>query len=170
LIAGVYRDGKLVHVGRVGTGFGRDKLSALLPRLKALETETSPFTGAGAPKKSSDIHFVKPELVAEIEYAGFTGDGNIRQAAFKGLREDKPASDVEAEKPTPVGQAELAEPKPAAVKAGVVKAKGSAVVMGVTISSADKTLWADANDGRPVTKLDLAQYYEAVGEWMMPHI
>ena len=116
---------------------------------------------------------MKPELVAEIEYAGFTGDGNIRQAAFKGLREDKPARDVEAERPASVGQAELAEPKPAktdVVKSGIVKAKGSAVVMGVTISSADKTLWADANDGSPVTKLDLAQYYEAVGEWMMPHI
>src|SRR5205085_4778678 len=98
--------------------------------------------------------------------AGFTGDGHIRQAAFKGLREDKPARDVEAERPAPVGQAELAEPKPA--KEQVVKAKGSAVVMGVTISSADKTLWADANDGKPVTKLDLAQYYEAVGSWLMP--
>ncbi|HET9160795.1 MAG TPA: DNA ligase D [Caulobacteraceae bacterium] len=172
LIVGVYREGKLVHVGRVGTGFGRDKLTTLLPKLKALATDTSSFVGPNAPKKSSDTHFVKPELVAEIEYAGFTGDGNVRQAAFKALREDKPAAEVEAEKPAPVGKSELAKPQAKAkmVTPSVIKTKGSAVVMDVTISHADKALWPDAGDGRPVTKLDLAQYYEAVGEWMMRYI
>ena len=47
---------------------------------------------------------------------------------------------------------------------------GSATVLGVTISHADKTLWPDAHDRRPVTKLDLANYYAAIGEWMLPHI
>jgi bifunctional non-homologous end joining protein LigD len=42
--------------------------------------------------------------------------------------------------------------------------------MGITISNADTTLWPDANDGKPVTKLELAQYYEALGEWMLPHV
>jgi bifunctional non-homologous end joining protein LigD len=52
----------------------------------------------------------------------------------------------------------------------VVTPHGSVPVLGVTISHADKVLWSDANDGKPVTKLDLARYYEAVGEWMLPHI
>ena len=171
LIAGVYRDGRLAHVGRIGTGFGRDKVARLLPRLKALETTKSPFEGQGAPRKADNIHWVKPELVAEIEYAGFTGDGAIRQAAFKGLREDKPAAEVEAEVPASAETAELAEPTPRAAKAAKASAtaKVDSVVLGVTISSPDKPLWPDV-DGAPATKIDLARYMAAVGQWMLPHV
>jgi len=167
LIAGVMRGGKLVHVGRIGTGFGKDKVAKLLPKLKAIETECSPFEGDGAPRKAANIHWVKPELVAEIEYAGFTGEGAIRQAAFKGLRDDKPAAEVEADA-VPAAKAQLAEPTPKAVKAAT--AKSESVVLGVPISKPDKPLWPDAGDGEPGTKLDLARYYAAVGEWMLPHI
>jgi bifunctional non-homologous end joining protein LigD len=176
LIAGVHRDGKLIHVGRIGTGFGRDKVSSLWPKLKALETDKSPFEGKGAPRKTADIHWVKPQLVAEIEFAGFTGDGSIRQASFKGLRADKPADEVVAEH-VPVEQAELAQPTPKAkARTTVIEAPGRAdnVVMGVPISSPTKALWpkdaSDDGEGRPVTKLELARYFEAVGEWMLPHI
>jgi bifunctional non-homologous end joining protein LigD len=168
LIAGVYRDGRLVHVGRIGTGFGRATVDRILPRLKALETSENPFKGKGAPRNAADIHWIRPELVAEIEYAGFTGDGSIRQASFKGLREDKPAREVEAETPAPAAKTALAEP--VTVQARTATPRGSAPVMGVTISHADKPLWPDAGDGRPVTKKDLAEYYEAVGTWMLGHI
>jgi bifunctional non-homologous end joining protein LigD len=172
LIAGVYRDGKLAHVGRIGTGFGRDKVAKLLPRLKALETSKSPFEGQGAPRKADNIHWVKPELVAEIEYAGFTGDGAIRQASFKGLREDKPASEVEAEVPASAETAELATPTPKAApkaSATISTAKTDSIVLGVTISKPDKALWPDV-DGAPGTKIDLARYMAAVGDWMLPHV
>jgi bifunctional non-homologous end joining protein LigD len=168
LIAGVYRDGRLAHVGRIGTGFGRDKVDRLLPKLRALETDKSPFSGADAPKKAAGVHWVKPELVAEIEYAGFTGEGQIRQAAFKGLREDKPAREVEADRPAPAATTPLEAPVTTTVH--TVSPRGSAEVMGVTLSHADKALWPDAHDDQPVTKLDLARYYEAVGDWMMAHI
>ncbi|HWA60713.1 MAG TPA: DNA ligase D, partial [Caulobacteraceae bacterium] len=171
LIAGVYRDGRLVHVGRIGTGFGRDKVAVLMKRLKPLETDRSPFVGPGAPRKGAEVHWVKPELVAEIEYAGFTADGLIRQAAFKGLREDKPAGEVEAERPA--GNADLAEPAaPARETAAVTprSAKRATVVMGVTLSHPDKALWPDGGDGAPVTKRDLAGYFEAMADRIMPHI
>ena len=170
LIAGIHRDGELVHVGRIGTGFGRDVVERIMPRLKALETDINPFKGKTAPKKATGIHWVRPELVAEIQYAGFTGDGSIRQASFKGLREDKPAAEVEAETPAPATTTELSEPAPTTIRTKTVTPRGSTPVMGVTISHADKPLWPDANDGKPVTKLELAQYYEAVGEWLLRHV
>jgi bifunctional non-homologous end joining protein LigD len=169
LLVGVNKGGKLVYVGRVGTGFGREKVARVLPRLSVLESETSPFSGIGAPRKEMNVHWAKPELVAEIEFAGFTGSGMVRQGAFKALREDKPATEVVAETPAPAEKVALAEPAPKA-KAAPAKKPGPPVVMGVTLSSPDKALWPDGGDGRPVTKLDLARYLEDVGPWMMTHL
>jgi bifunctional non-homologous end joining protein LigD len=169
LIAGVNRHGELVHVGRIGTGFGRDVVKRLMPKLRALETDESPFGGKNAPKKVAGVHWVRPELVAEIQYAGFTGDGSIRQASFKGLREDKPAREVEAEKPAPAATTAVREPAPTS-RSKLVTPRGSVPVLGITISHADKQLWPDAGDGQPVTKLELARYYAAVGGWMLRHV
>ncbi len=169
LLVGVHRGDHLVYVGRVGTGYGADKLKRLLPRLKEFAATDNPFGGLNKPKHERNVHWVKPQLVAEIEFAGFTGDGMVRQAAFKGLRADKPAAEVEAE--TPKKNVKLREPKPAPKRAGKPgAAKGGAVVMNVPISHPDKPLWPDAGDGKPVTKLELARYYESVGAWMIPHI
>ncbi len=162
LMAGVHRNGHLAFVGIVGTGFGQDKVRRLMPSLKALASDNSPFSGKDAPKKTRDVHWLKPELVAEIEFAGWTEGGNIRQAAFKGLRQDKPAREVEAEKPTMI---KVVKPVPAKSSANK-----SAEVMGVAISKPDKALWPDAGDGKGVTKLDLARYFEAIGEWMIGYL
>ena len=164
----------------------RTRPERLLARLKPLAAKQNPFTGPGAPPPDSTIHWVKPELVAEIEFAGWTGAGMVRQASFKGLRSDKPAREVEAEKPARAATTEAAMPSPPR-QAGIsgqgdfhgnppqlhrrdCLSSGKAVVMGVTISHPDKALWPDADGGGPVTKLELARYYEAVGGWMMPHL
>jgi len=165
LLVGVNKAGRLVYVGRIGTGFGRDKVARVLPRLEAVEAEKNPFSGPGAPKKDANVHWARPELVAEIEFAGFTGGGMVRQGAFKALREDKAAGDVEAETPAPVQQAT----PPKLVPATARKAGGE-VVLGVTLSNPDKALWPDGGDGQPVTKLDLARYLEAVAPTMMLHL
>ena len=147
----------------------------LLPRLREVESKTSPFAAGASPPKESNMHWARPELVAEIEFAGWTGDGNVRQAAFKGLRADKPADEVEAEKPVKATEAKMAKPAPKAaakpgekLRGGRRRRPGPAVVMGVSISHPDKPLWPDEKP--PVTKLELAHYYEAVGDWMIDHI
>jgi bifunctional non-homologous end joining protein LigD len=161
LLVGVHRGDHLIYVGRVGTGYSSDKVKRLLPRLKEMAADKNPFTGKGAPRQEPGVTWLKPELVAEIEFAGWTGDGMVRQAAFKDLRADKPAEDVKAERPMKTKK--LAEPK-------AKKAKIDGVVMNIPISNPDKALWPDAGDSKPVTKLELARYYEAVGDWMLPHI
>jgi len=185
LLAGVYRGDELVYVGRIGTGYGREVAKALLPSLKKLTRSTNPFRGDDAPPKDKSVRWLEPSLVAEIEFAGWTDSGMIRQAAFKGLRHDKPARDVVAEIPTPAASPGVApsqehEPmqnkrsraKPGATPARTVTAKrpGSETVLGVSISKPDKALWPDAGDDQPVTKLNLARYYESVGDWMLPHV
>ena len=171
LLVGVHRGDHLIYVGRVGTGYSADKVERLMPRLKEMAAQENPFGGIGKPKSERSVHWLKPELVAEIEFAGWTGDGMVRQAAFKALRADKPAQEVEAE--TPKKSKKLAQPQikaPPEIKKSAVTSKGAAVVMNVPLSHPDKALWPDAGDDAPVTKLDLARYYEAVGDWMLPHI
>ncbi|TCU09611.1 DNA ligase D [Rhizobium sullae] len=170
LLVGVHRGDHFVYVGRVGTGYGARKVEMLLPKLNALETARSPFTGIGAPKKQAEVVWVKPELVADIEFEGWTADGIVRQAAFKGLREDKPAKEVEAEKPASPARTDAAEPAPTDKSTPARRKGAKAEVMGVFISNPDKPLWPDVGDGEPVTKEDLARYHETVGAWLIEHI
>ncbi|KQV83153.1 DNA ligase D [Rhizobium sp. Root1220] len=173
LLVGVNRGNHFVYVGRVGTGYGASVVDKLLPRLEKMKSSKSPFTGIGAPKKTDDIVWLKPELVAEIQFAGWTADGLVRQAAFKGLREDKPADEVETEKPAKPTDVDLPDPEtdePEKTRPTKYRKGAKVDVMGVLISSPDKPLWPDALDDEPVTKVDLAKYYEAVGPWLIEHI
>jgi len=170
LLVGVHRKGRLVYIGRVGTGFGADKLKILLARLKSVVTARSPFSGPAAPRKEANVKWTRPELVAEIEFAGFTGSGMVRQAAFKGLRSDKPAEEVEAEKPAEPASTELRQPAKTRAAPHRPRRAGKAVVLGVLISHPDKAMWPEVGDGAPVTKLELARYLDEVGPWMIGHI
>jgi bifunctional non-homologous end joining protein LigD len=171
LIVGVQRNSHLVHIGRVGTGFSASTVARIMPRLKAQETDKRPFSGANAPRKERGMHWVKPALVAEIEFAGWTGDGQVRQASFKGLRDDKPAGDVTAEEPARASDTPLKQPRAKSSARGTrATAARPNIAMGVVISHPDKALWPAGQDGAPVTKIDLARYLEAVAEWMIVHL
>jgi bifunctional non-homologous end joining protein LigD len=147
LLAGVQDGDHLKYIGRIGTGYAASVVTKLLPKLKKFTTSDCPFGGKNAPAKEANVRWLKPELVAEIEFANWTDSGMIRQAAFKGLREDKPARQVVPEKAAPATR-----------------------VLGVEISKPDKTLWPATAQAQAVSKLDLARYFEAIGEWLLPHL
>ena len=174
LLVGVREGECLRYLGRVGTGYSRPLLKTLLPALKTAVSDTSPFAGKGAPRGGRDIHWLKPVLVAEVTHGGFTESGSLRQAAFKGLREDKPVTDV-TERPQKSALTGKAAPGTSVDVPGepVPRSKGLSgklVVAGVTISSPDKVLWPGQDGRPPITKADLIRYYEAAADRVLPHV
>jgi DNA ligase D-like protein (predicted ligase) len=108
LVVGYYQGGDLVYAGKVGTGFSQATLRELRRRLDALETPDSPFHDddvrrAARGPGGAAVHWVRPELVAEVAFTEWTTDGRLRHPRFVGLRDDKPARDVVREAP-PVGR------------------------------------------------------------------
>jgi bifunctional non-homologous end joining protein LigD len=169
LIAGVMQDGKLVHVGDIHTGYGQETSRDLMKRLRALETDACPFEAGSPPRKTREIHWAKPELIAEIEFAGWTANGKLRQASFKGLREDKTPEEITTETPEPV---EAPAPAPAKRRAKAAPAKGSADKVRDPAPPPSETnhLWS-AHGGDPaITNRRLAEYFEAVADQMLPYV
>jgi DNA ligase D-like protein (predicted ligase) len=100
LLLGYYNTGgELVYAGKVGTGFDNETLRSLRARLGALEQDHTPF-GPGRHVAERGVHWVRPELVAEVGFSEWTDDGELRHPRFQGLRDDKSAREVVREVPS----------------------------------------------------------------------
>ena len=97
LLLGYYQDGKLIYAGRTGTGFTQKSQTQIRERLESLRSDKNPFLAVNTAERRGAI-WVKPQLVAEVAFSTWTADNLVRQASFKGLREDKPADEVVREK------------------------------------------------------------------------
>ncbi len=172
LLLGYYKNQKLIYAGRTGTGFTQKTHRLMRDRLESIRSKASPFVEVPA-GMTRGVHWVKPQLVAQIAFANWTADNLVRQAAFKGLREDKPAKSVPREEEGQVSPTELnktTRPRPARSKvANTRKASTNvetATPFAVRLTHPEKVL--DRESG--LTKDDLARYYAAVAPYMLPHI
>lgn len=148
LALGVFEGGKLQHVGRVGTGFGAEVAEYLQTRLERLRTDEKPFDNAMTADERRGVRYVRPELVAEVEFRAWTADGHLRHASFRGLREDKPPQEIVRE----ISKADAKAPKP---QRRTVK-----------LTHPDRLYWPEEG----ITKEGLADFYADVWRLMAPYV
>jgi bifunctional non-homologous end joining protein LigD len=146
LVLGYFERGKLVYTGRVGSGFSTSAAEDLWRRLEAIRIEAPDLAALPPPEMRRNVRWAKPLLVAEVEMRGWTADGILRHAVFKGLRLDKQVADVAPEKPA-------------------VKAKGVAA-LALPLTHPDRVLWPDVG----VTKQGLAEFYTEIWPAIAPHV
>lgn len=170
LLLGYHENGSLVYAGRAGTGFDRKEMTELAKLLEPLLIDNPPFA-SGKVKSSYNekVFYVKPELVAEIQFSEWTSERILRQPSYKGLRKDKDPSEVVMEKTEKAESKEIKHKekpkKPAAEKAGTNKA-GELTVLGIKISNPGKVVY----ENPLITKGDVVRYYEKIAEKMLPYL
>ncbi len=192
LVVGVYDGGELHYAGRVGTGYSQAVARDLWKRLHPLEIAKPPFDDIPRAERRA-ARWVKPTMVIEANLGGWTSDGLVRHAAFKGVREDKPARDVVREVPDMASKAKsgkktkstsatpktaraktartktaraAAQPARAAVKRRPAATNDDPPAGEVHFTNPDRVYWADVG----ITKQDLADYYRAAWDWMAPYV
>ncbi|WP_431699818.1 DNA ligase D [Pseudomonas sp. BR20] len=152
LLLAVNDDGGLVYAGRVGTGFDQASLKNIYAQLTPLERDASPLEKPLTSAQARGVHWVEPRLVGEVQFTEWTREGVVRQAAFVGLRTDKPATQIIHEQPRAANSLK-------AVKAP--KPRG-----GVNITHPERVI--DPQSG--TQKHQLAQFYEGISEWILPFL
>jgi bifunctional non-homologous end joining protein LigD len=181
LLLAVREGGRFRYAGRVGSGYSGERLDDLGRQFKALARKTVPVPDV-PPDIARRARFVEPKLVAEIAFRGWTHDGLVRQASFKGLRSDKPATEVVREAPVAKREATQAARKTKKALARTAQARkaskavrprvalhardGAEEIAGVRITHPDRVFYPDVK----ITKREVIAHYLSVADLMLPHI
>jgi bifunctional non-homologous end joining protein LigD len=168
LLVGYRKRNQWVYCGRVGTGFTQSSLKELGRRLHKLKQASPPFGNPPTGAQARSVTWTKPQLVAEVEFSGWTDEGRLRHPSFQGLREDKAPEDVVREDPIvqkSTSMASASRGKGTEVQRSNGRQTAS-VVAGISLSHPDRVIYPDQG----ITKLQLARYYEAVSDWILPHV
>jgi bifunctional non-homologous end joining protein LigD len=173
LLLGVYDRGKLRYAGKVGTGFDEKALHELAPQLARREQQTPPFADPPRGYAAKGVHWVRPDLVAEVAFTEWSAGGALRHPSFQGLRLDKKATDVVREKAMAKAAAggttkgPRTKPRGGGAKPEQRAPRGDAgALASIALSNPDKSYFPEAG----ITKRDLADYYVAVAAQLVPHI
>ena len=160
---GLYDEGRLVYVSKVGTGFDQAGLKSLWQKLQPLERPTPPFE-SGAIPTGKGHHWVEPKLVCEVRFTDWTNDGGIRHPTFLGLRTDKRPEDCRREElPAPELDEALAAAVPPAPEPSIAR---ESMVKEVKLTNLNKVFWP----AEGYTKGDLVAYYERVAPLILPYL
>ena len=175
LLLALREEGELRYAGRVGSGYSGERLDDLAAQFRKLERKGSPAAGV-PPAIARHARFLEPKLVAQIAFRGWTRDNLVRQGSFKGLRSDKPPSEIDRERAMPKESAvkrakaevNIKAPKRRAVGAKAHKAHGAEAgeFAGVRVTHPDRVLF----EAQGVTKRDLIDYYLSVSDLILPHV
>ncbi|HTV33873.1 MAG TPA: DNA ligase D [Methylocella sp.] len=149
LALGYYDHAHLLYAGRTGTGWSQDEARSLRERLEEIGAGKPPLAKPLPDGAEKGVHWVHPRLVCEIEYRGLTADRLLRAAAFKGMRDDKPAGEIYLEAP-PMRS----------------NSRPSSDPNSFPLTHPDRILWPEAG----ITKQGLADFYTSIADWILPHI
>lgn len=159
--------GDLKYAGKVGTGFNEKTLRSIYSQLGPLEVKKPAVMNPPTGFEAKGVHWLKPELLAEIAYAEITKDGSVRHAVFHGLRNDKPAKAIVEERAKPAAAVEKTSPTRIRSKKSTAEASSTSPEH-IRITHPERVI--DATSGS--TKMQLAEYYAWVSQWMLtpPHL
>ena len=163
--------GALLFTGRVGTGFSDAQLVSVRKQLDALVREASPFADGPSGRDARGMHWVEPKLVAQVAYVDLTNERFLRHPSFVGFREDRDPSGVMLPgEERAMGAARVPANAPPAMPStprarGVPRRpkKAATRVAGIAVTNPDKVLYPESG----IRKLELLEYYEAVGTAML---
>ena len=157
LVLGYYADGVLTYAGRVGTGWSAQEAQSLYAGLEKLKSAKPALQKPPPAGTEKGVTWAEPRLICAVEFRDWTLDGLVRQATYKGLREDKAPEEITREAAPSEAKPTREAAKPRAKSKNLAAAK---------LTHPERILWPEPG----ITKQGLAEFYADIADHILPHI